>query len=127
MPDRKDHYTYDAFGRQREMRYLDADGKKQTMKTYDYIKAELVKELTVRDSIAEALADTSDEGIIPQFKAAVKKSQEDDTGFVLLIFASLIVLWVIISYKKLTLTVSNFPRINRNSLRSPRSEMHRTD
>ena len=30
----------------------------------------------------------------------VKKSQEDDTGFVLLIFASLIVLWVIISYKK---------------------------
>lgn len=57
--------------------YLDANGKKQTMSTYDYIKAELVKELTVRDSIAEALADTSDEGIIPQFKAAVKKSQEE--------------------------------------------------
>ena len=57
--------------------YLDANGKKQTMKTYDYIKAELVKELTVRDSISEALADTSSEGIIPQFKAAVKKSQEE--------------------------------------------------
>ena len=57
--------------------YLDANGKKQTMSTYDYIKAELVKELTVRDSIAEALADTSSEGIIPQFKAAVKKAQEE--------------------------------------------------
>ena len=57
--------------------YLDANGKKQTMKTYDYIKAELQKELAVRDSIAEALADTSSEGIIPQFKAAVKKSQEE--------------------------------------------------
>ena len=55
--------------------YLDANGKKQTMNTYDYIKSELVKELTVRDSISEALADTSSEGIIPQFKAEVKKSQ----------------------------------------------------
>ena len=57
--------------------YLDANGKKQTMSTYDYIKAELTKELTVRDSISEALADTSSEGIIPQFKAAVKKSQAE--------------------------------------------------
>ena len=57
--------------------YLDANGKKQTMKTADYIKAELEKELAVRDSIAEALADTSSEGIIPQFKAAVKKSQAE--------------------------------------------------
>ena len=57
--------------------YLDANGKKQSMKAYDYIKAELVKELTVRDSISEALADTSSEGIIPQFKAAVKKNQEE--------------------------------------------------
>ena len=55
--------------------YLDANGKKQTMETYDYIKAELVKEMAVRDSISEALADTSSEGIIPQFKAAVKKNQ----------------------------------------------------
>ena len=55
--------------------YLDANGKKQTMSTYDYIKAELVKEMAVRDSISEALADTSSEGIIPQFKAAVKKNQ----------------------------------------------------
>ena len=57
--------------------YLDANGKKRTMKTYDYIKAELEKELAVRDSISEALADTSSEGIIPQFKAAVKKAQEE--------------------------------------------------
>ena len=57
--------------------YLDANGKKQTMRTEDYIKAELEKELAVRDSIAAALADTSSEGIIPQFKAAVKKSQEE--------------------------------------------------
>ena len=57
--------------------YLDANGQKQTMKTYDYIKVELKKELAVRDSISEALADTSSEGIIPQFKAAVKKSQEE--------------------------------------------------
>ena len=57
--------------------YLDANGKKQTMRTDDYIKAELEKELAVRDSIAAALADTSSEGIIPQFKAAVKKSQEE--------------------------------------------------
>ena len=59
--------------------YLDANGKKQTMKTYDYIKVELKKELAVRDSIAEALADTSSEGIIPQFKAAVKKSHAEDS------------------------------------------------
>ena len=58
--------------------YLDANGKKQTMSTYDYIKTELVKELTVRDSISEALADTSSEGIIPQFKAAVKKSHAEN-------------------------------------------------
>ena len=57
--------------------YLDANGKKQTMRTYDYIKAELEKELAVRDSIAAALTDTSSEGIIPQFKAEVKKRQEE--------------------------------------------------
>ncbi len=57
--------------------YLDTNGKKQTMKSSDYIKAELEKELAVRDSISEALADTSSEGIIPQFKAAVKKAQEE--------------------------------------------------
>ena len=56
---------------------LDANGKKQTMRTEDYIKAELEKELAVRDSIAAALADTSSEGIIPQFKAAVKKRQAE--------------------------------------------------
>ena len=41
------------------------------------IKAELEKELAVRDSIAEALADTSENGIIPQFKKAVQDRQQD--------------------------------------------------
>ena len=53
--------------------YLDANGKKQYMPSYEYIKAELQKELAVRDSISEALADNSSEGIIPQFKDRVQK------------------------------------------------------
>lgn len=52
--------------------YLDSNGTKRYMSSEEYIKTELQKELAVRDSIAEALADTSSEGIIPQFKAAVK-------------------------------------------------------
>ena len=67
--------------------YLDANGKKQTMRTEDYIKAELEKELAVRDSIAAALADTSSEGIIPQFKAAVKKSQAEKSYSLPKVFA----------------------------------------
>ena len=55
--------------------YLDADGNKQYMKTEDYIKIELQKELSVRDAIAEAMADTSEDGIIPQFVAEVNKRQ----------------------------------------------------
>lgn len=47
--------------------YLDKNGNKAYMSTEAYIKAELQKELTVRDSISEALADTSKNGIIPQF------------------------------------------------------------
>lgn len=47
--------------------YLDKNGNKAYMSTEAYIKAELQKELTVRDSISEALADTSENGIIPQF------------------------------------------------------------
>lgn len=53
--------------------YLDADGNKQYMDTEEYIKIELQKELAVRDALAEALADTSENGIIPQFKAEVNK------------------------------------------------------
>jgi hypothetical protein len=55
--------------------YLDADGNKQYMKTEDYIKIELQKELAVRDAIAEAMADTSEDGIIPQFIAEVNRRQ----------------------------------------------------
>ena len=53
---------------QAEKEYLDINGKKQYMPTKDYIKAELGKELSVRDAITEALADESENGIIPQFK-----------------------------------------------------------
>ena len=54
--------------------YLDKSGNKRMMATEEYIKAELQKELAVRDSIAAALADTSENGIIPQFKAAVAQA-----------------------------------------------------
>ena len=53
--------------------YLDADGNKQYMSSEDYIKIELQKELAVRDSLIDALADDSEDGIIPQFKAKVEK------------------------------------------------------
>lgn len=52
--------------------YLDADGNKQYMDTEEYIRIELEKELAVRDAISEALSDTSEDGIIPQFKQRVK-------------------------------------------------------
>ena len=54
--------------------YLDINGKKQYMPTKDYIKAELEKELSVRDAISEALADESENGIIPQFKKRVNEA-----------------------------------------------------
>ena len=53
--------------------YLDEYGSKRYMDTDKYIKKELEKELRVRDSIAEALADNSPEGIIPQFKQRVNE------------------------------------------------------
>lgn len=56
--------------------YLDANGNKAYMPTKDYIKEELKKELKVRDSISEALADKSEEGIIPQFVKEVNKLHE---------------------------------------------------
>lgn len=52
--------------------YLDQNGNKRFMPTEEYIKTELQKEMAVRDSISEALADTSENGIIPQFRAAVE-------------------------------------------------------
>jgi hypothetical protein len=55
--------------------YLDADGNKQYMSSEDYIKIELQKELAVRDSLIDALADDSEDGIIPRFKAEVEKRQ----------------------------------------------------
>ena len=55
--------------------YLDENGNKQTMRTEDYIKAELEKELAVRDQLALALSDESADGIIPQFRAALKSSE----------------------------------------------------
>ena len=57
--------------------YLDINGKKQYMPTKDYIKAELEKELKVRDSISEALADKSENGLIPQFVKSVNESKQE--------------------------------------------------
>ena len=61
--------------------YLDKNGNKAYMSTEAYIKAELQKELKVRDSISEALADTSENGIIPQFVERVNAlhSEKADT------------------------------------------------
>ena len=55
--------------------YLDNNGKKKYMPAKDYIKAELEKELKVRDSISEALADKSETGLIPQFVKRVNESK----------------------------------------------------
>ena len=53
--------------------FLDKNGNKAYEKTEDYIKRELGKELKVRDSISEKLADTSEDGIIPEFKKRVNE------------------------------------------------------
>ena len=66
-----------AYNMPDQVPYLDANGNKAYMKTEDYIKAELEKELLVRDSIAEALADQSEEGIIPQFINRVNEMYSD--------------------------------------------------
>ena len=73
LKDSEGHYAPHqkvAYNMPTEVPYLDANGNKQYMKTEDYIKAELEKELAVRDSLAEDLADKSEEGIISQFKKA---------------------------------------------------------
>ena len=59
--------------------FLDINGKKQYMPTKDYIKAELEKELKVRDSISEALADKSENGLIPQFVKKVNELHQDQS------------------------------------------------
>lgn len=53
--------------------YLDKNGNKAYEKTEDYIKRELGKELVVRDSISNALADKSEDGIIPEFVKRVNE------------------------------------------------------
>ena len=62
-----------AYNMPDQVPYLDANGNKQYMKSYDYIREELRRELIVRDDISAALADQSSEGIIPQFKAKVEE------------------------------------------------------
>ena len=62
-----------AYNMPDQVPYLDANGNKQYMKSYNYIREELRRELIVRDDISAALADQSSEGIIPQFKAKVEE------------------------------------------------------
>ena len=61
--------------------FLDKNGNKAYMPTKDYIKKELEKELSVRDSLSEALADKSENGIIPQFVKRVNELHSEDTQF----------------------------------------------
>lgn len=67
-PHRKVAYDMPA-----EVPYLDKNGAKKYMPTKDYIKSELKAEMAVRDDLSEALSNTSENGIIPQF---VKKANE---------------------------------------------------
>ena len=57
--------------------YLDENGKKAYMPTEAYIKQELQKEIAVRDSISEKLADDSEDGIIQQFIQRVNALYEN--------------------------------------------------
>jgi hypothetical protein len=80
LKDSKGHYAPHkkvAYNMPDKVPYLDSNGKKQYMDAEEYIKAELKKEMAVRDSISEALADDSKDGIIPQFKEAVKKHRAE--------------------------------------------------
>lgn len=81
--DSKGHYAPHrkvAYNMPNKVPFLDINGKKQYVATEDYIKAELKKELKVRDSIGEALADTSENGIIPQFKQKVKELHKTEAS-----------------------------------------------
>jgi len=63
--------------------YLDTDGSVKHKSSEQYIKKELQKELqkelAVRDSLAEALSDTSENGIIPQFKKRITEAKASPT------------------------------------------------
>ena len=52
------------------------DGAVDSMKSKDYIKKELQKELAVRDGISEALADESEDGVIKQFEKRMREQEE---------------------------------------------------
>lgn len=80
LKDSKGHYAPHkkvAYNMPERVPYLDANGQKRYVATEEYIKQELEKELAVRDSIAQALSDTSANGIIPQFKQRVQELQAD--------------------------------------------------
>lgn len=63
--------------------YLNENGNKAYMSTKEYVKKELGKELAVRDDISAKLADTSEDGIIPQFieRANALYDKQNDMQF----------------------------------------------
>ena len=68
-----------AFNMPTTVPYLDTDGSVKHESSEQYIKKELQKELAVRDSLAEALSDTSENGIIPQFKKRITEAKSSPT------------------------------------------------
>jgi hypothetical protein len=68
-----------AFNMPTTVPYLDTDGSVKHESSEKYIKKELQKELAVRDSLAEALSDTSENGIIPQFKKRITEAKPSHT------------------------------------------------
>lgn len=61
-----------------EVPYLDENGAKKYMKTEEYIEKELRAEMELRGTIAEKLADKSEDGIIPQFVKRVNELHTED-------------------------------------------------
>lgn len=57
--------------------YIDANGIRSTMSSEEYMLKELKAEMAVRDSISEALADESEDGLIPSFIREVNKPRDD--------------------------------------------------
>jgi len=60
------------------VRTVDGNGnvRVEQMDTEEYIQTELEKEMRERDAIARDLADTSEDGIIPQFKKAIREENK---------------------------------------------------
>lgn len=60
------------------VRTVDGNGsvRVEQMDTEEYIQTELEKEMRERDAIARDLADTSADGIIPQFKKAIREENK---------------------------------------------------